>query len=253
MGFRKENEVDLDQLAAFLRDAVEKVKTQENPDLLNDIKKVYKKNVPFSLRMYVAAYLTKQCGSHYRPRREFSNDRRNRDFHKESQKFDYKQSKGSQLSAENTEVRTPHPRVEIDESLATTIFVGIGRNRRVYPRDLVGLLISVAGLERDRIGDIRVLANYSFVQLFTEDADKAINALNGYDYRGRKLSVSYSRQKGDEELVDDEEAIPSNVDSGYTDQADQLSKDDAEAYAAAERAANTEGFSSPSSMSDFNK
>nr|WP_318739737.1 DbpA RNA binding domain-containing protein [uncultured Treponema sp.] len=252
MSFRKENEIDMDQLAAFLKDAVEKVKTQENPDLLNDIKKVYKKNVPFTLRSYVAAYLTKQCGTHFRPRREFYNDRKNRDYRKDNQKVDFKQNKSvEETTSENTESRTPHPRVQIDEALATTIFVGIGRNRRVYPRDLVGLLISVAGLERDRIGDIRVLANYSFVQLFTEDSDKAINALNGYEYRGRKLSVSYSRQKGDDS-ADGEETIPSNVDSGYIDAADQMAKEDAEAYAAAERAAKNEGFSVPSSSSDAN-
>lgn len=252
MSFRKENEIDMDQLAAFLKDAVEKVKTQENPDLLNDIKKVYKKNVPFTLRSYVAAYLTKQCGTHFRPRREFYNDRKNRDYRKDNQKVDFKQNKSvEETTSENTESRTPHPRVQIDEALATTIFVGIGRNRRVYPRDLVGLLISVAGLERDRIGDIRVLANYSFVQLFTEDSDKAINALNGYEYRGRKLSVSYSRQKGDD-IADGEETIPSNVDSGYIDAADQMVKEDAEAYAAAERAAKNEGFSVPSSSSDSN-
>lgn len=252
MSFRKENEIDMDQLVAFLKDAVEKVKTQENPDLLNDIKKVYKKNVPFTLRSYVAAYLTKQCGTHFRPRREFYNDRKNRDYRKDNQKVDFKQNKSvEETTSENTESRTPHPRVQIDEALATTIFVGIGRNRRVYPRDLVGLLISVAGLERDRIGDIRVLANYSFVQLFTEDSDKAINALNGYEYRGRKLSVSYSRQKGDD-IADGEETIPSNVDSGYIDAADQMAKEDAEAYAAAERAAKNEGFSVPSSSSDSN-
>lgn len=252
MSFRKENEIDMDQLAAFLKDAVEKVKTQENPDLLNDIKKVYKKNVPFTLRSYVAAYLTKQCGTHFRPRREFYNDRKNRDYRKDNQKVDFKQNKSvEETTSENTESRTPHPRVQIDEALATTIFIGIGRNRRVYPRDLVGLLISVAGLERDRIGDIRVLANYSFVQLFTEDSDKAINALNGYEYRGRKLSVSYSRQKGDDS-ADGEETIPSNVDSGYIDAADQMAKEDAEAYAAAERAAKNEGFSVPSSSSDSN-
>ena len=252
MSFRKENEIDMDQLAAFLKDAVEKVKTQENPDLLNDIKKVYKKNGPFTLRSYVAAYLTKQCGTHFRPRREFYNDRKNRDYRKDNQKVDFKQNKSvEETTSENTESRTPHPRVQIDEALATTIFVGIGRNRRVYPRDLVGLLISVAGLERDRIGDIRVLANYSFVQLFTEDSDKAINALNGYEYRGRKLSVSYSRQKGDD-IADGEETIPSNVDSGYIDAADQMAKEDAEAYAAAERAAKNEGFSVPSSSSDSN-
>lgn len=239
MSFKRENEIDMDQLAAFLQDAVDKVKTQENPDLLNDIKKVFKKNVPFSLRMYVAAYLTKQCGSHFRPRREFNNDRRNRDFRKDNSSF--KQNKNVEAAAENTEARTPHPRVQIDEALATTIFVGIGRNRRVYPRDLVGLLISVAGLERDRIGDIRVLANYSFVQLFTEDSDKAINALNGYEYRGRKLSVSYSRQKGE-----DEAAEPG---AEYTDAADQMAKEDAAAYAAAEKASDSEGFSSPASSS----
>lgn len=253
MSFRRENEIDMDQLAAFLQDAVEKVKTQENPDLLNDIKKVYKKNVPFSLRMYVAAYLTKQCGSHFRPRREFNNDRKNRDFRKENQRSEYKQNKNTEasVSSEATETRTPHPRVQIDESLATTIFVGIGRNRRVYPRDLVGLLISVAGLDRDRIGDIRVLANYSFVQLFTEDSDKAINALNGYEYRGRKLSVSYSRQKGDD-AAEGDESIPSNVDSGYSDGTDLMAKDDAAAYAAAEKAATNEGFSAPSSSTDSN-
>lgn len=248
MSFRRENEIDLDQLAAFLQDAVDKVKTQENPDLLNDIKKVFKKNVPFSLRMYVAAYLTKQCGSHFRPRREFNERNNRRDFRKDNQKNEYRQDRNrdnTNDTSENTEARQPHPRVQIDEALATTIFVGIGRNRRVYPRDLVGLLISVAGLDRDRIGDIRVLANYSFVQLFTEDADKAINALNGYDYRGRKLSVSYSRQKG-EEGTEGEESIPSNVDSGYTDPQSEAAKDDAAALAAAERNATTEAVSTDS-------
>lgn len=249
MSFRRENEIDLDQLAAFLQDAVDKVKTQENPDLLNDIKKVFKKNVPFSLRMYVAAYLTKQCGSHFRPRRDFNERNNRRDFRKDNQKNEYRQDRNrdnTNDNSENTEARQPHPRVQIDEALATTIFVGIGRNRRVYPRDLVGLLISVAGLDRDRIGDIRVLANYSFVQLFTEDADKAINALNGYDYRGRKLSVSYSRQKGEEETDSAEETIPSNVDSGYTDPQSEAAKDDAAALAAAERNATTEAVSTDS-------
>lgn len=252
MAFRRETEIDMDQLAAFLQNAVEKVKTQENPDLLNDIKKVFKKNVPFSLRMYVAAYLTKQLGSHFRPRREFSNEHRSRDFHKENIRSDFKHNKQIDEKSydANAENHVGHPRVQIDESLATTIFIGIGRNRRVYPRDLVGLLISVAGIERDRIGDIRVLANYSFVQLFTEDSDKAIQALNGYEYRGRKLSVSYSRQKGEE--LGSEETIPSSVDSGYSETSVQMTKEDAEAYAAAERASSSEGFSTPSSDTEQN-
>ena len=81
------------------------------------------------------------------------------------------------------------------------MFVSIGRNRRVFPRDLVGLFISVAGIEKERIGDIRVLANYSFVQLFKEDAEKAISALNGHVYRGRALSVSYSKQRPEHRMI----------------------------------------------------
>ena len=55
MSFKRETEVNMSQLEAFLQNAVERVKTEENPDLLNDIKKVFKKNVPFSLRMYVSS------------------------------------------------------------------------------------------------------------------------------------------------------------------------------------------------------
>ena len=223
MSFKRETEVNMSQLEAFLQNAVERVKTEENPDLLNDIKKVFKKNVPLSLRMYVAAYLTKQCGSHYRPRREYS-ERRSRDYRKESLRSDFSQEKNREN--ENTETRIPHPRAQIDEAFAATIFVGIGKNRRVFPRDLVGLLISVAGLDRDRIGDIRVLANYSFVQLFKEDADKAINALNGYEYRGRKLSVSFSAKREDgqdilpenfeEERVPDVENVSAPIVDSFT-------------------------------------
>ena len=102
----------------------------------------------------------------------------------------------------SVEKKEKRERIQIDESLASTIFIGIGRNRRVYPRDLVGLLASAGGIERERIGTIKVLANYSFVQLFSEDAEKVIAALNGYEYRGRKLSVSYSKQSDDESSSD---------------------------------------------------
>ena len=59
-------EIDFDVLAEMLKDAVDKVKSQENPDTLNQIKKAYKKNVPFTLRMYVAAYLAKEAQKRYR-------------------------------------------------------------------------------------------------------------------------------------------------------------------------------------------
>lgn len=229
--YNRDSEIDMDSVALFLKDAVEKIRTQENPDILNDLKKVFKKNVPLTMRSYLAAYLIKDQMKHfhgqYRPRKDF----------KENKKSPRQMRERKPVVSEETvqtEERQPRPRVQIDPAMAATIFISIGRNRRVFPRDLVGLLVGAAGLDRDRIGDIRVLANYSFVQLFSEDAEKAIAALNNYEYRGRSLSVSYSRQKDAEE--------DSQTTAGLDAQA---AAEDAAAYAAAEKASSNEVFSAP--------
>ncbi|MBQ1629214.1 MAG: DbpA RNA binding domain-containing protein [Treponema sp.] len=229
--YNRDSEIDMDSVALFLKDAVEKIKTQENPDILNDLKKVFKKNVPLTMRSYLAAYLIKDQMKHfhgqYRPRKDF----------KENKKAPRQMRERKPVITEETiqsEERQPRPRVQIDPSMAATIFISIGRNRRVFPRDLVGLLVGAAGLDRDRIGDIRVLANYSFVQLFAEDAEKAIAALNNYEYRGRSLSVSYSRQKDAEEDSQTAEGLDA-----------QAAAEDAAAYAAAEKASSNEVFSAP--------
>ena len=187
MAFQREIEIDKERVTSFLKNALNKVMTEENPDLLNDLKKIFKRTIPFSKRMYVAAYLTKEMqGKFHGAPNARRNDifmhgvRGGRNFKDASYgrpSYNDRRGNGESLSDElRAEAHTPHPRVQIDESLAATIFISIGRNRRVYPRDLVGLLVSVAGLDRDRIGDIRVLANYSFVQLFKDDTEKVFPA-----------------------------------------------------------------------------
>lgn len=235
--YNRNTEIDMESVAAFLQDTVEKIKSEKNPEVLDELKKVFKKNVPLTLRSYVAAYLIKNEMRHfhgkYRSNKEFRENKKNYTERPAREKKPV-------VSEENSEAeeRQPRPRVQIDPELAATIFISIGRNRRVFPRDLVGLLVGAAGLDRDRIGDIRVLANYSFVQLFAEDADKAISALNEYNYRGRKLAVSYSRTKDDVESEDG--AI------------DEQSAEDAAAYAAAEKASSNEAFAAPHYSSESN-
>ena len=150
-------------------------------------------------------------------------------------KHEYKSVEKTETSA--ADVHVHHERVQIPAEEAVSIFVSIGKNRRVFPRDLVGLLIAVGGLERDRIGDIKVLANYSFVQLYANDAQTAIDKLNGYDYRGRKLAVSFSRQKSDDDLADDAD-VDETAEEQYSEEDAEMSAEDAAAYAAAEKAAS---------------
>lgn len=235
--YNRNTEIDMESVAAFLQDTVEKIRSEKNPEVLDELKKVFKKNVPLTLRSYVAAYLIKNEMRHFHGKY-----RSNKDFRENKKNYTERPAREKKpvISEENTETeeRQPRPRVQIDPELAATIFISIGRNRRVFPRDLVGLLVGAAGLDRDRIGDIRVLANYSFVQLFAEDADKAIAALNEYNYRGRKLAVSYSRTKDDADESEDN-AI------------DEQSAEDAAAYAAAEKASSNEAFATPHYSSEI--
>lgn len=240
MSFNRDFEINEDVVAEFLESTVERVRRDEDPDVLADLSKLFKKNVPLSVRKYVTAYLLKESLKHYHSYGK--NNRRN------NSKFQAKtrvESKSAvEKNEETVETRVHHERVQIAPEDATSIFVSIGKNRRVYPRDLVGLLIGVAGLDRERIGDIKVLANYSFVQLYTEDAQGAIDKLNGYDYRGRKLAVSFTRKKTGDELESDEETTSfdgenseSQFNSAESVNEEQMTAEDAAAYAAAEKAA----------------
>ena len=253
MAFNRDFELNEAQLEEFLTNATERVRTSENVDLLSDLNKLFKKNVPLTVRKYVIAYLLKEALKHYHPfnnrrdrfdrnERNDRNDRNDRN-QRQRQERNFRQERTERAAepAETTEEERPrHPRVEIPEDQATSIFISIGKNRRVYPRDLVGILIAIAGIDRERIGDIKVLANYSFVQLYTEDAQTAIDKLNGYDYRGRKLAVSYSRQKSDSEAAEEtteETSYEAESQNEYSDEAQEMAAEDAAAYAAAEKAA----------------
>lgn len=216
MALRRTNDLDMQKVAAFLKDAVAKV--EADPESLESLKKVFKENVPLTRRSYVAAYLLKQGASViFRSNGRGSFDGARDDSHARRDAPRTNRYENRTERGHSEELPERMPRVQIDPSVATSIFVSIGRNRRVFPRDLVGLFCSVAGIERERIGDIKVLANYSFVQVYSEDAQRVIDALNGYDFRGRKLAVNLSRQKDGGEARETERAadmvVPSNVEN----------------------------------------
>ncbi|MFP4564442.1 MAG: DbpA RNA binding domain-containing protein [Spirochaetia bacterium] len=78
-----------------------------------------------------------------------------------------------------------------------TLFVSVGKNRKVYPRDLARLFSAVLDLDSSDIGNIKILDNYSFIDIPVDRAKEAIDKLDGNEYRGRKLTVNYARKKED--------------------------------------------------------
>lgn len=246
---KNEFKVNKNQTEAFLANAVDRVNSDSDVESLVELAKEFKKNVPLTRRKYVTALLLREALKHdksflrnEKPSRKSENEgRRERaektEHNNKSERIERAEKKVE--AVENTEEKTPHIRVEIPEEDATTIFISVGRNRRVFPRDLVSLLINVAGLDRERIGNIKVLANYSFVQLYTEDTEKAIAALNEYEYRGRKLMVNLSKQKDSAAETTDETAENQSNEISIDE---EMSAEDAAAYAAAEKASSNEGF-----------
>lgn len=243
--------LDEQKIASFLQEQLKRVEGASNAQIeeLKQLVKLFKKNVPLSRRSYVLAQLVKNATASSRGdrgkkgERQFKGERADRparvdrgESFERTDRFDRgeRATKGERRDApvgrksderRGEEKRERPPRVSLDPAVSDTIFVGIGKTRSVHPRDMVGLLVGVAGLDRDRIGEIRVLPNYSFVQLYSEDCQKAIDALDGYEYRGRKLGVSFSRKKdideasGDANKVSDTEQTAPVVESVPASQA----------------------------------
>jgi hypothetical protein len=236
VAYKQKIELNEEQILSYLKEIVEKIKTEEDPLELNAYRRLFRKAVPFTLRSYFASYLLKQyftgklssrnpiaarndrSGKAGRKDKNESRSLRQEDP-KQAKQGESRRSEGRtgetkireprepremrepresrtnpepRLSAEN---RVSEPRIVLADDVSTTLFLSIGRNRRVYPRDLIGLIMQNVEIEREHIGEIRVLDNYSFVQVITEDAEKIITSLNEFEYRGRKLAVSYSRKR----------------------------------------------------------
>ncbi|MGP1587978.1 MAG: DbpA RNA binding domain-containing protein [Treponemataceae bacterium] len=184
----KQNSQVTEQLSILFEDVVKRIKTEEDPEVLTNYRKIFRKVVPLNLRSYAAVYLAAKMISKGNPTRfQYKNSSSNQKEKNERRNFD----------GESFESRQRVSPPEIPEDLAVTIFIGIGKNRRVFKKDLAGLIANVCNLGRDRIGTIKILDNYSFVSLYKDDADSVIKILDGYDYRGRKLNVSHSRKRED--------------------------------------------------------
>ena len=75
-----------------------------------------------------------------------------------------------------------------------SLFINIGKNRRVYPSDLIQLIAKTANIDKENIGNIKILDNYSFVNVAGKEADNIVSLLDNTEYRGRKLTVNFAKK-----------------------------------------------------------
>ena len=77
--------------------------------------------------------------------------------------------------------------------------MSVGRNRRVYARDLTELFTEKLQLVAGDIGGVRVFEKYSFVDIVAAKAQDAITRLSGTEVKGRPITVNFAKKKEEKE------------------------------------------------------
>ena len=157
--------LDEEKVKKQIEQFISVIKDSEDPLLLKEYKKIIKKNVPFHLRGYFFAFTFKALTAGSKPM---------------TSSFSRKTS---------SSVKKP--------ANIQTLFINIGKTRRVYPKDLSRFFQSSLAISPEMIGTIKVLANYSFVDLDKSVADEAVEKMDGSSFRGKKITVNFARKKED--------------------------------------------------------
>jgi hypothetical protein len=204
----------------------EKISGEADPRLLNEYRVLFKKEISFFRRSWAAAYLlmlhdlgpgagNSRKESGFRPKAKGSSEGAGKKFPRRAEGSE-RQDSGE------TGSRAAAPRSFLAEEESRRLFISIGRNRRVFPRELLGFIIAKAQVAREDIGMMRILDSYSFVQVRDTAADTIIEALNGAAYRGRTITVNYARLKREE---GQDEGGPGETDAGDAESLDADSFD----------------------------
>ncbi len=80
---------------------------------------------------------------------------------------------------------------------STPLFVSMGRRQRLRAAEVRDLFMEKAGLGVDEVGQVRLFDNYCFIDIASEKAQAATEAVNGAELRGRSISVGPAKPRGE--------------------------------------------------------
>jgi len=173
--------LDKEKAKRNLETVLERMQEEADVKELHEYHKLYRKEISFFKRSMAAAWLFMYYDKLETPKAGPA----------EKKPF---------LKGRKTKAAPEKPVVEItlNEDEAKRLFISIGKNRRLFPREVITLIMSKTSAAREDIGIIRILDNYSFVQVRSSKADEIIQKITGIKFRGRTLTVNYAKPKSQE-------------------------------------------------------
>lgn len=206
---------DHDRIRKRIKESLGRVYAEADPAVLDQYRRLIKQEVSFFKRSYFAAYLLMELDQRGGGKRYGAGGR-------EGQPGRGSQAGGSRKYRGGAEAAEEGQRAErgdypLSEEESVRLFFSAGRSRKVFPREILGLIISRTLIAKEDIGAIRILDNYSFVQVRNTVADTIIGALNGNMFRGRPLLVNYARIKKDTGTAPDEDGDGEDLRGGASE------------------------------------
>jgi hypothetical protein len=143
---------------SFIQNIVSEIKGTSDIKSLDEIRKIIKKNVPFFTRSYFSAWLLKK----------------------------YAEQNGH--SFQTNDNNTANNDIK-------TIFINIGKNRKLYVKDIAGMLLSSKVVEKSDLKRIKVFDSYSFLDVTSSKAETVLNIINSVTFKGKKISAEYAKKQ----------------------------------------------------------
>jgi hypothetical protein len=226
--------LDEEKVKNLLDEILKTIQTEADPHLLNQYRALIRKNVSFFKRSYLAAYLLMlRDQGQSRQRRSGGGDKaRGRPNNRNSSAVNGAEPGGGaepgrqgQRPAQQNPAPPAAPMALPDDE-STQLFINIGRSRRVFPREILGLIGAKTSIPKEDIGLITILNNYSFVQVRNSVAAELQEALNGINFRGKTLVVNHARtRKEDDEDLEEPALKTPEQDEDYIESAESDAMD----------------------------
>jgi hypothetical protein len=203
-----ETKLPAEALEAFLDGILEELKSPADPAALDIVRSAFRKRVPLTLRSYAAAALILRAAGLSRPptraatagksipaKSKTETKGRIRPTEDRKTKPGKKEKEGGKRKEKAERADALRPGLPGESA---TIFFSMGKRQRFFPRALADLVTSKAGLGAEEIGEVRSFDNYTFVDISLPKAGAVVSALDGTEYRGRRISVSLAKKRDTE-------------------------------------------------------
>jgi hypothetical protein len=196
---------DKEKARRNLKEILDKMQNDTDTASFLEYFKLYKKEISFFKRSWAAAWLFMYYDGKEIPRLRSSSPAQStvhaavQSAVQKPKAITSKNDTESALLDDDSSAEKTASLAALPEEESKRLFISIGKNRRLFPREVITLIMTNSSAVREDIGIIRILDNYSFVQVRDEKADEIIEKLTGHRFRGRTLTVNYAKPKTSEE------------------------------------------------------